>query len=164
MGARPIVASRPPSSASFSGLPLLGAGVPEDCATRSLSTPQDRRQLENLLTAPRRSAPITMTDPGVHDRAIPVFTMTGIRSERPDLAPPDAAGSDHGAGAPAAAPRVAPSLGSREPIRECRLPPRAEDSRDRGEHEPARQLLGQRGGGGFLRYPQGRVGARSTVG
>ena len=38
------------------------------------------------LTAQRRFAPFTMTDPGVHDGAISVFTMAGIRSLHPNLA------------------------------------------------------------------------------
>ena len=57
-----------------------GVGNRNLCYKKSL--PWERRQLDTRLTAQRRSAPITMTDRGVHDGAIWVFTMAGIRNQR----------------------------------------------------------------------------------
>jgi len=52
------------------------------------------------------------------------------------------AGADDGAGVPAPATRIAPSFGSREPVRELGLSAGPAGPRDRLQHEPPRQLLG----------------------
>jgi hypothetical protein len=58
--------------------PSLGGGEPKP-VLQEVTSLGERRQLDKLLTAQRRSAPITMTDLGVHDGAISVFTMAEIR-------------------------------------------------------------------------------------
>jgi transposase InsO family protein len=63
---------------------------------------------------------------------------------RPHHAPTRCRRTDQGPAAPPAAPRARAALRPRQPVRERRLPGDARGPRRRVQHEPARQLLGQR--------------------
>jgi hypothetical protein len=72
-------------------------------------------------------------------------------------------GAEDGVRRASAATRTDPSFGPRQSVCEPRLPATAGATRNHRQHEPARKLLGQRGGRELLRHAQNGTGLSNPM-